>query len=79
MTTIPTNPDESRDTLAAEEGWPVVASIPKLVELMGGAISESSLYEQAKQNSLVGCRRIGHRLLVHVPTFVAWLAEGHGQ
>lgn len=64
------------ETTARE--WPEVCSIPKLVSLMDGAISEASLYSRANQGVLPGCRRIGHRLLVHVPTFVAWLKTGMG-
>jgi hypothetical protein len=58
--------------------WPEVCSIPKLVELMDGAISEASLYSRANQGGLPGCRRIGHRLLVHVPTFLDYIASGTG-
>jgi hypothetical protein len=58
--------------------WPEVCSIPKLVELIDGAISEASLYTRANQGDLPGCRRIGHRLLVHVPTFMEYLKSGYG-
>lgn len=58
--------------------WPTVTSIPGLVKLIDGAISESSLYERAKEGTLPGCRRVGHRFLCHVPTFFAWLVMGTG-
>ena len=65
-------------SLALEKEWPTVTSIPGLVKLIDGAISESSLYERAKQGSLPGCRRVGHRFLCHVPKFFAWLQSGTG-
>ncbi len=64
--------------LADNKAWPEVCSIPKLVELIDGAISEASLYSRAAENSLPGCRRVGHRLLMHVPTFMDWLRTGQG-
>ena len=61
-----------------DQEWPKVCGIPQLVKLLDGAISEASLYSRANENSLPGCRRVGHRLLVHVPTFMEWLQSGQG-
>ena len=52
------------------------ASIPDLAKAY--PISESSLYAAAKEGRLPGCRRLGKRYLVHLPTFEAWLAGGMG-
>ena len=49
-------------------------SIPEIAERTG--LSEFLLYAQANAGKLPGCRRIGRRFLVHVPTFEKWLAEG---
>ena len=65
-------------TIETKTDWPEVCSIPKLVELMGGAISEASLYSAAREGRLAGCRRLGHRQLIHVPTFLTWLQTGSG-
>ncbi len=61
-----------------DKDWPTVSSIPKLVALLDGAISESSLYKRAKEGTLPGCRRVGHRFLIHVPTFIGWIQSGTG-
>jgi predicted DNA-binding transcriptional regulator AlpA len=50
--------------------------IPELSAITG--LSESLLYSQANAGKLPGCRRIGRRYLVHVPTFERWLADGWG-
>jgi len=51
-------------------------NIPALAKEYG--ISESSLYAMANRNELPGARRLGHRIIVHRPTFENWIAEGHG-
>ena len=52
-------------------------SIPELSARTG--LSEFLLYSQANAGNLPGCRRIGRRFLVHVPTFERWLADGWGE
>ena len=65
-------------TRLSVDKWPTVSSIPKLVALLDGAISESSLYQRAREGTLPGCRRVGHRFLIHVLTFIGWLQSGTG-
>ena len=51
--------------------------ISELAERTG--LSEFLLYGQANAGYLPGCRCIGRRFLVHVPTFERWLADGWGE
>ena len=51
-------------------------SIPELAVRFG--ISEAVLYRQAGAGQLRGCRRVGHRFIVHLPTFEAWVMAGVG-
>ena len=39
-------------------------------------ISKSTLYRRARTNELPGCRRIGHKFVIHDPTFETWLQSG---
>ena len=52
-------------------------SIPKLAESYD--VSESLLYRLANSHQLPGCRRLGKRFIVHLPTFEAWLQSGMGE
>jgi predicted DNA-binding transcriptional regulator AlpA len=52
------------------------ASIPKLA--IDYDVSEALLYSLANQGRLPGCRRLGHRFVVYLPTFERWMAEGMG-
>ena len=58
-------------------GYVLAVSIPELAVRTG--LSEFLLYSQANAGNLPGCRRIGRRFLVHVPTFERWLADGWGE
>lgn len=51
-------------------------SIPELSRVYG--VSETLLYTLANEGKLPGARRLGKRIVVHVETFEAWLAEGQG-
>ena len=51
-------------------------SIPELAVRFG--ISEAVLYRQAGMGKLRGCRRVGHRFVIHLPTWEAWMASGNG-
>lgn len=51
-------------------------SIPQLAKLHG--VSEALLYRLAGESDLPGCRRIGHRFVVHVETFENWMKAGTG-
>ena len=57
-------------------GYVLGVDIPELAARTG--LSEFLLYAQANAGQLAGCRRIGRRFLVHVPTFERWLADGWG-
>ena len=59
------------------EGRVLAVGIPELAKRTG--LSEFLLYAQANAGNLPGCRRIGRRFLVHVPTSEKWLAEGWGE
>jgi hypothetical protein len=39
-------------------------------------LSETFLYDRAGEGTLVGCRRIGRRFLIHIQTFENWLKAG---
>ncbi len=54
----------------------VSVSIPNLARMH--PISEALLYRLAGESRLPGCRRLGHRYLVHVETFETWLKSGTG-
>ena len=41
-------------------------------------VSPGLLYCLAKTGNLPGCRRIGHRFVVHHETFERWLMAGNG-
>ena len=55
---------------------PLAVSIPELARLTG--LSEGLLYQRANQGTLVGCRRISKRFIVHLGEFEEWLRAGHG-
>ena len=59
------------------DGYVLGVGIPELAERTG--LSEFLLYSQANAGNLPGCRRLGRRFLVHVPTFERWLADGWGE
>ena len=48
-----------------------------LVRITG--LSRSLLYAKANDGELPGCRRLGSRLLIHLPTFKDHLKSGNGQ
>ena len=50
------------------------ASIPELAEEF--QVSETTLYKLANANKLPGCRRLGHRFIIHREEFEAWLRNG---
>jgi hypothetical protein len=50
------------------------AGIPQLAQRTG--LSETFLYDRAGEGTLVGCRRIGRRFLIHIETFENWLKAG---
>ena len=52
------------------------ASIPELSKEYG--VGESLLYNLANSGQLPGARRLGKRIIVHLPTFDAWMREGQG-
>ena len=60
----------------SQDGQRVAISIPEMAVRTG--LSECLLDAQANAGKLPGCRRIGRRYLVHVPTFEKWLADGWG-
>mgnify|MGYP003134056364 CR=1 FL=1 len=49
-------------------------SIKQASERIG--CSEATLYREARQGKLVGCKRVGHRFVIHWPTLEAWLQSG---
>ncbi len=55
----------------------IAVSIPQLARMVG--ISEATLYLMANGGGLVGARRIGKRIVVHLETFEQWLREGDGK
>ena len=57
-------------------GEPMAVSIPVLALQTG--LSEALLYQKANEGILPGCRRLGKRFLVHLPTFENWLNDGMG-
>ena len=62
-----------------EDKRPTVCSIPDLAHVvLDNQISASSLFTWAGKNGLPGCRRIGQRYLVHIPTFMDWFLAGQG-
>ena len=56
------------------DGWVFAAGIPELAKRTG--LSETFLYDRAGEGTLVGCRRIGRRFLIHIETFENWLKAG---
>ena len=54
----------------------MAVSIPVLALQTG--LSEALLYQKANEGILPGCRRLGKRFLVHLPTFENWLKDGMG-
>ena len=56
------------------DGWVFAAGIPELAQRTG--LSETFLYDRAGEGTLVGCRRIGRRFLIHIETFENWLKAG---
>ena len=58
------------------ENMPRSVSIPDLARIH--AVSEALLYRLAGESRLPGCRRLGHRYLVHLETFEEWLKSGTG-
>ena len=60
------------------DGTPIIAmSIPQLARVTG--LSEATLYLRANESALPGCRKIGHRWVVHVETFNDFLKSGTGR
>jgi excisionase family DNA binding protein len=59
------------------DGRVFAAGIPELAKRTG--LSETFLYDRAGEGTLVGCRRIGRRFLIHIETFEKWLADGWGE
>ena len=57
-------------------GEPMAVSI-RFLALQTG-LSEAFLYQKANEGILPGCRRLGKRFLVHLPTFENWLKDGMG-
>jgi predicted DNA-binding transcriptional regulator AlpA len=51
-------------------------SIPELARMHG--VSEALLYRLAGERRLPGCRRVGHRFIVHLETFEEWVKSGTG-
>ena len=56
------------------DGRVFAAGIPELAARTG--LSETFLYDRAGEGTLVGCRRIGRRFLIHIETFENWLKTG---
>ena len=56
------------------DGRVFAAGIPELAARTG--LSETFLYDRAGEGTLVGCRRIGRRYLIHIQTFEDWLRAG---
>jgi hypothetical protein len=56
------------------DGRVFAAGIPELAARTG--LSETFLYDRAGEGTLVGCRRIGRRFLIHIETFENWLKAG---
>jgi predicted DNA-binding transcriptional regulator AlpA len=52
------------------------ASIPELSREFG--VSETVLYNLANAGQLPGARRLGKRIVVHRPSFEAWMESGTG-
>jgi excisionase family DNA binding protein len=52
---------------------PVSISIAKAATVIG--ISRSKCYYLAGRGELAGAYRMGGRVLVHIPTLLAWMAE----
>ena len=53
------------------------ASIPELS--VRYPVSQALLYRLANEGQLPGCRRLGKRFIVHLPTFESWLESGMGE
>ena len=68
---------DSNSSAPRDDGYVLGVSIPELAARTG--LSEYLLYSQANAGNLPGCRRIGRRFLVHVPTIERWLADGWGE
>ena len=49
-------------------------SIKEASERIG--CSEGTLYRLARKKELIGCRRFGHRFVIHWPALEAWLQSG---
>ena len=52
-------------------------TVTELVRITG--LSRSLLYARANDGALPGCRRLGSRLLIHLPTFKDHLKSGDGK
>ena len=67
--------DTNHQTCArCNDGWVFAAGIPELAQRSG--LSETFLYDRAAEGTLVGCRKIGRRYLIHLQTFQDWLRTG---
>ena len=58
------------------ESNPTGISIPGLAQKW--LISEAVLYRLANAGKLPGCRRLGHRFVVHHEEFESWMKAGNG-
>jgi hypothetical protein len=64
------------DDLPVSEDKEYVTVI-ELVRITG--LSRSLLYARANDGELPGCRRLGSRILIHLPTFEDYLKTGNGK
>ena len=69
--------EESSPCPRCSDGRVFAAGIPELARRTG--LSETFLYDRAGEGTLVGCRRIGRRFLIHIETFENWLKAGMGE
>ena len=72
--------EEVRETVVDDlpvSGSNEYVTINKLSHLTG--LSRSLLYARANNGELPGCRRLGSRILIHLPTFEDYLKSGNGQ
>lgn len=63
--------------MATADGPRRSVSIPELAKIH--SVSEALLYRLANEGQLPGCRRLGHRFIVHLETFETWLKSGTGE
>jgi len=59
--------------LGVDQALPVLGSVAAVAQESG--LARSTLYDGLSAGTIRGAVRIGRRVLIHRPTFYAWLAE----